>query len=65
MGLKELIKDVEEMKAELLSLTYGIRYKWKLRGIKQTVEAVDNEYTFGLLNQIKEWKKLKELLGVK
>ncbi len=61
MNLKELIRDVERLnKAE-----QSERIFYRLQGIKQTVEAVDNIKTLYFLEQEIDWQKLKKLLGLK
>ena len=71
MNLKELRKEIERLQknirdceaAEWSSLNYDI----KIKGIKQTVEAVDKEFGKYIENyaQLEEWQKIKELLDIK
>ena len=71
MNLKELIKEVERLEYDrntTHNVLERVNIERQLRGIKQTVEAVDK-----LLGQqfqydpddLKDWQKLKELLGLK
>ena len=67
MNLKELIKEVEELKKIIIESDIDLPHcNGKLKGIKQTVEAVDNAQ-FGCSSQedTKVWWQLKELLGLK
>ena len=64
--LKELIKEVENLKHNLTVVKNSagiIALGQKLEGIKQTVEAVDDEMTW-FFSRTKDWQKLKELLGI-
>ena len=73
MNVKELILEVERLSGEINRTKHkgwrGNRAKSfeKLRGIKQTVEAVDKHITllcFNSLQEKKDWQELKKLLGV-
>jgi len=65
MNLKELINEVESKynKDRLLNFITSERIK----GIKQTVEAVDKDMMLIDIDDdsIKDWQKLKKLLSVK
>ena len=66
MNLKQLIKEVEKLR-KVATDTYDNFY---LKGIKQTVEAVDKDTTGVMWDNMseeyhKDWQKLKKLLEVK
>ena len=69
MNLKSLIKEVELLKKE--NDFYGIKEDdSQLKGIKQTVEAVNKFVTYDWYapcgtDESKDWQKLKKLLGLK
>ena len=74
MNLKQLIKEVERLNKNVRdstrllqgNCTYCEELTGKLKGIKQTVEAVDKEYGLSVyVNVDKDWQTLKKLLGVK
>ena len=71
MKINDLIKEVERLKKRVLDNCeyYGYRDDvGKLKGIKQTVEAVDESKGFFMDSDYKQlhkdWKKLKKLLGI-
>ena len=64
MNLKELIEEVEDLQ----KIGFLPSAHQQLKGIKQTVEAVDNDLWIDSKIQgfeYKDWQKLKELLGLK
>ncbi len=71
MNLKQLIKEVERLiwlkSQQKFNTRLWILYDFALKKIKQTVEAVDKSFGFALANKlkIKDWQKLKKLLGIK
>ncbi|KKM17167.1 hypothetical protein LCGC14_1678560 [marine sediment metagenome] len=69
MTLKNLIKEVERLKSIKKKYGGGTIRNYavtKLRGIKQTVEAVDNIIEeFTVFNERDEWEELKCLLQIK
>ncbi len=60
-NLKQLIKEVEKLR-KVATDTYDNFY---LKGIKQTVEAVDKRIDFIWDDDDEDWQTLKKLLGVK
>ncbi len=68
MNLKELIKEVKWLKDKADRYNREI-HKIQLQNIKQTVEAVDNDFTLigkkSPTYHIIAWRELKELLGIK
>ncbi len=71
MNIKQLIKEVEGLNILMnnyrppLSDSY-YEMLGRLKGIKQTVEAVDNITGFEInWFDLKDWQTLKKLLGVK
>ena len=74
MNLKELIKEVEELKKEIKEHD-GTGAKYGLKKIKQTVEAIAelkmfNKYGtkvsfYTSVGEFEDWQTLKKLLGVK
>ncbi len=65
MDLKKLIKEVERLN-EVKDEPVAIAIRNKLEGIKETVEAVTKDLWGGDVppENIKDWKKLKELLSL-
>ena len=70
MNIKELIEEVERLKETKRKNRGGTLYNYcriKLRGIKQTVEAVDKDFVVVVqgVKKVRDWLMLKKLLGVK
>lgn len=71
MNLKELIKEVYVIKhnhlAKANTYLFDKEERGRLEGIKQTVEAVEtiSKLINTRLEREDDWKKLKELLGLK
>ena len=68
MNLKELIKEVESLQYNQKQ-GFNMPTATQLKGIKQTVEAIDNEYGF-IIRKYNDrgtsyWQTLKKLLGLK
>ena len=69
MNLKDLISAVETLKEYAAVNEHESKYTVQLRGIRQTVEAVDNHITFDACQcqqgDRNDWQKLKTLLEIK
>ena len=64
MNLKELKKEIEILKVQ--SSQFSLPARFHLKGIKQTVEAIDKCFTIkgAYYKDINEWQKIKELLNL-